>query len=115
MQPYTSNHVPGKTRVAYLIMSSLLFGYGTYGIVTDDIFIPGRRSDGAHYHGAPAWLVYGAIIAASLNLLSVIVDHYDKRNNETNYRIFAKVMFWLGWALYFAAFVLDLTIFKVAS
>jgi hypothetical protein len=48
------------------------------------------------------------MICATLNLLSVVADHYDERNNETNYRFFAKVTGSLGWILVVVAIVLTL-------
>ncbi|MGZ3802538.1 MAG: hypothetical protein ACXVCL_20435 [Bdellovibrio sp.] len=70
-----------------IIFSSLLFAYGTW---INDLYIPGKRK-GIHLHDVPAWIMYGAIICACLVMLLVIIDHYDKRNNETCYKFFADV------------------------
>ncbi|GBG14975.1 uncharacterized protein NMK_2576 [Novimethylophilus kurashikiensis] len=75
------------------------------------MYIPGKRTPGTHFHGEPAWLLYAAMICASLNMLSVVVDHYDIRNNEINYKRFAKVTQFLGWGLFILALVLDLFVF----
>ncbi len=84
------NHIPEGERWWNGFLSFLLLSYGTYGLSVDDIYLPGRRGPGMHFHGVAAWLVYGAMVTAAANLISVIVDHYDKRNNETNYRLFAR-------------------------
>ena len=97
---YTPNHVPANERLQNIVFSILLFAYGTYGVWINDLYIPGKRSKGVHLHDVPAWVMYGAIICACLVMLSVVVDHYDKRNNETNYRLFADVFRFLGWGVF---------------
>ena len=44
-------------------------------------------------------------------MLSVVVDHYDTRDNEINYKRFARVTQFLGWSLFILALVLDLFVF----
>ena len=41
-------------------------------------------------------------------MLLAVVDHYDRRNNETNYRVAAKVTFIAAWVLFGSAIVLAL-------
>jgi len=109
MDIYAPNHIPCKTRVVNILMSAFLIIYGTVGIYRDDIYYPGRQGrPGIHFQGGPAWILYAAMICATLNLLSVVADHYDERNNETNYRFFAKVTGSLGWILVVVAIVLTL-------
>lgn len=64
-----------------------------------------------HFHGIPCWIMYFALLAAALNLLSVVVDHYDKRNNETNYKRFAIWTRKIGWGLFILAFAADLFVY----
>ena len=97
---YRPNHIPAEERLKNIAFSILLFAYGTYGVRVNDLYIPGKRSKGVHLHDVPAWIMYGAIICACLVMLSVVVDHYDKRNNETNYRLFADVFKFLGWVFF---------------
>lgn len=93
------NHIPLRTRGMHILYSSALIAYGAYGIAVDHLYIPGKRTDGVVLHGAAAWIMYAAMLCASANLLSVVVDHYDRRNNETNYRAFAKWSEIAGWLL----------------
>ena len=93
---HTPNHIPAGERVRNAIFSVLLFAYGSYGVWINDLYIPGKRSKGIHLHDVPAWIMYGAIICACLVMLSVVVDHYDQRNNETNYKMFATTFKYLG-------------------
>ncbi len=102
--PYVPNQIPPGQRRVYLGLSTLLIAYGSYGLWFDDIFVPGRRSS-MHFHGAAAWCLYGAILCACLVMLSVVVDHYDRRDNEKSYRRFALIGQCLGGALLIAAIV----------
>ncbi len=96
---HTPNHISLSSRWFYAIASPLIVAYGAYGIWIDDLFLPGKRGPGTHLHGVAAWLMFAAIVAAALNMVSVIIDHFDTRNNETNYRRFAKITSWSGFAL----------------
>lgn len=106
--PYTPNHIPAGQRWLYGVLSAAAIAYGSYGIWWDDIFIPGKRSSGIHFHGLAAWLVFAGILCLAANFLSVIIDHFDTRNNETNYRLFARVTAWAGWISYISALLLFL-------
>jgi hypothetical protein len=94
-EPYTPNHISLDTRAAYLVASSLIIAYAVASLVRDDFYIwlPTRRGSNLseHLHGTAAWFAALAAFAAASNLLAVVIDHYDKRNNETNYRLYAKV------------------------
>ena len=109
---HNPNHIPAEDRLLSIIFSTFMFLYGTIGLINDDIYIPGKRRPGTHFHGEPAWILYGAFICAVANMMSVVVDHYDKRNNETNYKLFSKATRVAGWTLFILALVLDLFVFK---
>lgn len=108
---YTPNHIPKSARILNVVLSTILLIYGGFGVWADDLFLPGRATSGVHLHGEPAWIMYAAMIVASFNLLSVVVDHYDRRNNETNYRQFARITQVGGWLLFGSALLLDIIIF----
>lgn len=103
---YSPNHIPRAERLKNVLMSGALLAYGTFGLWIDDLFLPSKRGSGLHLHGLPVWVMYLAMILASANLLAVVVDHYDQRNNEHNYRRFAKLTQILGWAAFALALVL---------
>lgn len=105
-QPYSPNHIPAGERWFYGVVAAIAIAYGSYGIWVDDIYIPGKSSGGIHFHGLAAWLVYLGMLCLAANFLSVIVDHLDRRNNERNYRLFARVTCWAGWISYIAALLL---------
>ncbi len=108
------NHIPFGERVINIILSAIIFGYGTYGVLTDDIYIPGRSAGGTHFHGEPTWILYGAFLCTAANLMSVVVDHYDKRNNVKNYKLFARLTQVAAWTLFILALLLDAFVFDKA-
>lgn len=92
-------------RIFNSFLAAALLVYGTLGIVMDDMFIPGRWSKGLHLHGLAAWLMYGAILTGASVLFALVVDHYDRRNNEQHYIRFKRIASHLGWCLFGAALV----------
>lgn len=114
-QLHIPNHIPAKERVGNVLLSLVLFGYCTFGALHDDIYIPGKRSNGVHMHGVPMWVIYGAMLAAVTNMLSVVVDHYDVRANELNYKRISRFTQVLGWILFILAFVLDVFLYKTGA
>lgn len=96
---YVPNQIPANARNQYIAFSLLLGAYGTYGVWVNDLYMPARRGS-IHLHDAPAWVMYGAILCACLVMLSVVADHYDRRDNEIGYRLFADVFKVIGWILF---------------
>jgi hypothetical protein len=98
---YIPNLIPARQRVQHVIASLFLIGYGGYGVWRNDLYLPGKRSgQGVHLRDEPAWLMCAAMVIACLVLLSVVVDHYDRRDNERLYRRVATGGEWLGWGLF---------------
>jgi hypothetical protein len=102
---HNPNHIPLKERRIYLALSSIILLHGTVGVYFDDIFLPSKRGGGIHLHGESAWIMYAAFLFASLNMLSIVVDHYDRRNNEINYKKFARITQVSGWCIFGTAMV----------
>ena len=106
---YTPNHISLDKRAVYLVVSSGIIFYAVGSLLQDDFYIwfPGKRGRhiSEHLHGTAAWLAAGATFAAASSLLAVVVDHYDRRNNERNYRAYARFSFLLAISLLVLAFV----------
>ncbi|WP_157964652.1 hypothetical protein [Algibacillus agarilyticus] len=80
-------------------MLALVFTfYGAYGIYKDDLYIPSKRG-GIHLSGESAWIMYAALICGCIYFLTIIVDHYDKRDNEIKYYMFGKGVKYVGLGL----------------
>jgi len=112
---YNPNHIPRRERIQSFLFSLVLIIYGSIGIIFDDLYIPGKASPGMHLHGFPCWIMYAAFLSGAANMLSVIIDHYDKRNNEIKYAQFAKFTKYLGWTLFFGSMLLDIFIFQLST
>ncbi len=103
---YTPNHIPANERMQNIAFSILLAVYGAYGVWVNDLYIPGKRSKGVHLNDVPAWIMYAAFICACLVMLSVVVDHDDRRNNETNYKLFANIFRYFGWGFFVLSLIM---------
>lgn len=103
---YTPNYIDKAERTLNIWFSIVLFVYGSYGVWVNDLYLPGKRTRGIHLHDVPAWIMYAAIICACFVMLSVVIDHYDRRDNEINYRRFAAVGRYLGWGLFVLSLVM---------
>jgi hypothetical protein len=119
---YTPNRIPKSERKWNLILSAVLIVIGSIILVTDDLYIPLVRpknhfptDNGVHFHGKILWFIFAAFIAAASNMISVVLDHYDKRNNERNYRLFAMVSEAIGWSLLFLGLFLEALVFQEAE
>lgn len=94
---FRPNRIPVSARLLHAGLSLFLVAYGGHCVLVDDLFIPRERGRELHLHGLGVWIMCGALVMAALNLLSVVVDHYDARNNERQYRSFANSTQTLGW------------------
>ena len=103
---HTPNHIPASARIKYVLLSLALFAYGTYDVMVNDLHVPGKRRRGIHLHDAPVWVMYGAIICACLVMLSIVVDHYDKRDTEIHYERFARTFTMLGLSFFVLSLML---------
>ena len=99
-KPYIPNSIPWKVRLSNLAFSLGGILYGAYGLHRNDFFIPGRRGRGVHLHDSAAMLMMAAIVCGCAVLLSVVLDHYDERDNEVYYQRTAQVLRWLGWGFF---------------
>ncbi len=109
---HSPNQFPLKKRVENAVLSLILFSYCTYGVLHGGIYMPAKRSNGSFVHGLPMWLIYGAMLSAVANMLLVVRDHYDKRDNEVEYQEWALFTKILGWMLFALALLLQFLVFQ---
>ena len=105
---HVPNQISSDTRIWNLVISIGLLAYGGYGIYINDLWVPGRRRRGFHLSDEPALVMYAAFICGCLVLLSVVVDHYDRRNNEHKYKAFSDFFQVAAIGLFFCAIVIHL-------
>lgn len=90
---HTPNFIPLGLRLVCAIASISLLVYFSYGLIADELYMPclGKRSRcrGHYIHGIELWVTYTAVICACSAMISIIIDHFDTRNNEETYTAFA--------------------------
>ena len=101
-QHHFANNVPLLQRLVYTALAVTLISYGAIGILVDALPVFGRRTV-TILSGTPAWLAFGALCAGAAGLISVVIDHYDRRNNVKRYQAFQQMSLTLMFVLYIAA------------
>ncbi|WP_394136452.1 hypothetical protein [Aliivibrio fischeri] len=94
---YKPNELPKQLRITFISIAVLLFLYGVYGVYVNGLYIPGKRSDGILLKDEPALVMLGAFICFGLSLISMVVDHYDKRDNEYSYHLVLRLLAFFSW------------------
>lgn len=107
-RPHKPNAVPATQRYANILMGVVLVAYGVLGLVSYRMDLSGRRIRIAVLEGGPAWPMGAAFLVGAAVLFAVVVDHYDKRDNERFYRAFRWAASRLGWCLAGSALVAHL-------
>jgi hypothetical protein len=60
-------------------------GYGAYGLVVNDIYLPGNRSPGRHFHGASALMMFMMLASLGVLIITISTSSYDPiRKRMTN-------------------------------
>lgn len=104
---YLPNRLSTSERLAYCALALALVAHATLGAYIDDLIIPSRRrGPDVHVHGWQAWLIACAIYLVAISLISRVIDHYDKRNNEHRYRQFERLAWYASGALVALSFIL---------
>ncbi len=109
---YIPNHIPAVRRLKNIAFSIMLLAYGTFGVWNDDLYIPAKKTEGIHLHDLSAWAMYGSIVCACLVLLSIVVDHHDKRNNEVNYKLFNEIATKTGWFFFILSISMEIVHYR---
>ena len=93
LEKYTPNHIPKVERVFNIFWSLILLAFAYDSFTSDSFHLPGRgASDGIIFTGYSLWVFGSALVFGVVNLLVNVVDHYDKRNNETQYKMLSRVL-----------------------
>ncbi|MFC4700609.1 hypothetical protein ACFO4O_10595 [Glaciecola siphonariae] len=87
MKTHTANHIPLSVRIFNILWAILLIGFGLYVYFEGSFSLPGRRGSGpTEFEGIGLLLFSASLGSAALNALITVIDHYDRRNNESEYR-----------------------------
>lgn len=98
------NAIDRKMRIGNIAASCFLLAYGIYALVNDDFYVPAKHG-GTHFYGLAAWLAFASLCCVVVGLISEVVDHYDRRNNELTYAHIAAVSQWFAWTFFAAAVI----------
>ncbi|MCC6073309.1 hypothetical protein ACFSQU_06205 [Massilia sp. GCM10020059] len=107
---YEPNVVPKAERVTNILLALVLLVVAAIAFFTGRLDLSGRRLRWGVLEGGSAWLMASAFLVAALVLLVAIIDHYDRRDNETYYRAFNWAAPRLGWCLAGSALITHLYI-----
>ena len=106
---YVPNRIALKTRITNCLLSLGIVAYGYWGLRRDDLTVPISKRTASHFHNFSAWVMYAAMLCASVHLTAIVVDHYDRRNNEHLYQRVGNLSKKLGWGLFGIAFIVGFT------
>lgn len=98
--PYTPGHhkhllpVPGQGalvpllsrawQTALVLLGLFLIAYGGYGLLTGDLYLPGKRSPGTHYQGAAALLVFAVLVNVAAWLMAAAFARFDTLTHKAS-------------------------------
>lgn len=99
---YTPNHVPIGQRLFYAVVSLTWVGWSVVGLLSGHMFFLVSRRGLVHFSGVPALLFSAAVLASAVACFVAIIDHYDKRDNESSYK---RARRWLWWTAAACLFV----------
>lgn len=113
-EAHKPNRFSLQVRFLYFVFAVFFIVYGSMSIYQGRLIFPGDHGKRYSVIGLPRWLDYVAMFFATVALISVLCDHYDKRNNERKYKLFYKIATWLAgfffilstviWAVYWPAY-----------
>lgn len=106
-EDHVPNHFSVRERIGNLVLALTLLAYGLLSLSIDDMYLPGKYTSGIHLHGAAAWLMFGALLSSAAVLIALVIDHYDRRNNERRYVWFKRGASVAGWSFFSAALIWD--------
>lgn len=97
MEEYSPNKIPKPTRIFNVIWSVFLLGLCCYAFIKGSLVYPGVRGSGPVELSGTSLILFGiGLISGALNAVLVVVDHYDKRDNESFYKQMARVLNVIG-------------------
>lgn len=101
---YIPNEIPLKSRITSGIFASILIAISGYAIYRQHIVIPyavkRRRNALFEFTGAETIIPILAMTFATIALLAIVLDHYDKRFNERTYQLITNIGMGIGLFLY---------------
>jgi hypothetical protein len=82
---YVPNTIVLKKRIVNFCVALAIMAYGGYGLYIDQLWVPLSKYASIRLIGIAAIFMFIAIICASIEMITEVLDHYDKRDNEHTY------------------------------
>ncbi|MDH4319742.1 MAG: hypothetical protein OEV64_15275 [Desulfobulbaceae bacterium] len=101
--PYLPNTVSEMKQAVNILLSLGIVAYVVHGLVVDSLLVPAKRGEYLEFHGYSAYILAFSALLMVLNIISTVVDHYDRRNNEIKYVQAKKILFRSAWAVWVVA------------
>ena len=90
-QPLTS----GWLRPSLIGLAVLLVTYGAYGLFVNDLYLPGKRSPGTHYHGVAAFLIFMMLVSLATWIITFALGRTDSLGKQPANK---RILKWLAGA-----------------
>ncbi|HHI5411747.1 TPA: hypothetical protein ACPXMY_003217 [Vibrio metoecus] len=107
-KPYKPNVIPQNIRILFLSIAAGLVLYGLFGINHGEIYLPSKRGHGVTFIGDSIFVLFGSFVVLAICCIIIVVDHYDKRNNEHLYDLALKGLGYVSLAFFIAACIWNL-------
>jgi len=101
---YIPNEISREDLTTNIVLSLILLGYGGYSLSIGQIWIPVKKIVITLY-GTPLLIMLASIVCAIILMLTLVADHYDKRDNEMTYYKVASSIRALGITLFVLALI----------
>jgi uncharacterized membrane protein len=108
-EPWKPNSISVSERVFNLVLAIALLVQGVIGFYFAEVRLtPPKQKAAILFREGPAWLMAAAMVVGALVLISVVIDHYDRRQNEHAYKSFRWLCVRLGLCLLAASLIAHL-------
>ena len=113
MDEYSPNKIPKPTRIFNIIWAVFLLGLCFYALIKGNLVYPGVRGAGPVELSDVSLISFVVgLISGALNAVLVVIDHYDKRDNEFFYKKMANVLNVVGVVAIVLAFAYQFVVDK---
>lgn len=108
---HRSNYIPLHQRIIATICGLGFLIYGIWGVSMNDLPLPfGSRGNAfvVHLNGIFKYIGFFGLFCLFCESISFIIDHYDKRNNESTYKRIQESLEKLAFSFYCISALLQL-------
>ncbi len=108
--PDPKDHISRSEGIFYIVLSIIvLIFFLIYGLIQGDVNFPNRYTKGLglRFQGLSAWIMRVAIICVIVNMSLVLIEYYDKKNNERRYKEIFRVIGFFAFILVVLALAIE--------